>query len=410
MMRAIADAKLQVGKRMVMILVGSVFLLTSLGFSPVYGGQVRGVTEDLVKIGGIIDLTGPVAGQTKLWAEAWKSYFKDLNEQGGIQGRKIKLIIEDDRYSIPLGIAGFKKLIYRDEVYALLGPTSTGETKALFDQIEKTKTPSFTASLAEEMTTPYRRYIFSLAPSYDDQVKVIFDYILGDLKAKDPRIGFIAADTEFGKEGLRAARKWAEHFGIKLADEEVLGHGDLDATSQILGLKRAKTEYIIVHHGSEKVALCIRDARKYAFSDVLFFATYYGCDEMVVQIAGNAAKNFYGVHSFNSWYDETPGMKKLVSVATKYNLPTKALIKMYIQGWVQAMILAEAIKRQGKNLTLDGFVDAMETIDKFDTGGICGAITFTSKSHKGLRYLRIYTGDLEKERLKPVTDWRKPLE
>ena len=393
-----------------LFLVCVVSLILTLIFSQAsFSGNVRGVTDTSIKIGGIVDLTGPMAGQARLLAESWRNYFKDINEHGGINGKKVKLIIEDDRYSIPLAVAAFKKLIYRDEIFALLGPVSTGETKALFDKIEKNKVSSFTASLAEEMTTPYRRYIFTLAASYEDQAKVIFDYILGDLKVKDPRVAFVGSDDEFGKTGLRAVRRWAKHFGLKLVDEEVLDHGALDATSQILGLKRAKAEYVIAQEAGQKMALLVREAIKYRFSDALFFAMYYGCDELVVQIAGKAAKNYHGVHSFNSWYDESPGMKRLVAVAKRYNLTTKSLIKGYIQAWVQAMMLAEGIKRGGKSLTHDSFVDAMETIKNFDTGGICGHITYTSKSHKGLRYSRIYKADIEKERLKPVTDWREPL-
>jgi len=397
-------------KRIGVFLLSLSFLLVFSYLSPGHAGEVRGVTKDVVKIGGIIDLTGPVAGQTRFWAESWRSYFKHRNEHGGINGRKVKLIIEDDRYSIPLAVAGFKKLIYRDKVFALLGPTSTGETKALFDKIKKNKMPSFTASLAEDMTTPYRRYIFTLAASYEDQIKVIFDYILGDLKAKNPRIAVVSPDDEFGKTGLRAARKWAEYLGLKLVDEEILSHGALDATSQILGLKRAKAEYVIAHEGAAKLASLVRDAKKYRFSDTLFFATYYGCDEQVVQIAGNAAKNYYGVHSFNSWYDDSPGMRRLLDVSKKYNLTSKSLIKMYIQGWVQAMMLAEGIGRGGDNLTPDSFVDAVETIENYDTGGICGPITYTAESHKGVRFCRVYKGDIEKKRLKPVVDWRTPLE
>ena len=119
-------------------------------FWSTYGstGPVRGVTDTTIKIGAIMDLTGPVAGDITLpIAEGLRNYMRHVNDMGGIFGRKIKLIVEDDRYSIPAGLAAFKKLLFRDEIFALFGPASTGEARALFGQIEKLKVPNLTGMI-----------------------------------------------------------------------------------------------------------------------------------------------------------------------------------------------------------------------------------------------------------------------
>ena len=100
--------------------VVSVFVLALFSSVASYAEKVRGVTGDTVKIGLIGDMTGPVTAVIVPMANGIKNYFKNINAQGGIHGRKVKVIHEDDRYSIPLTFAAFKKLVYKDKVLAAI--------------------------------------------------------------------------------------------------------------------------------------------------------------------------------------------------------------------------------------------------------------------------------------------------
>jgi branched-chain amino acid transport system substrate-binding protein len=110
-----------------------------------------------------------------------RNYYRNQNEQGGIHGRKVKLIVEDTRYPIPLSSAAFKKLLYRDKVFALFGPDGTGQTMVLKGQIEKLKVPSIGISVAKTIVQPTQRYIFIAATPYEDQISVMFDYLMNVL-------------------------------------------------------------------------------------------------------------------------------------------------------------------------------------------------------------------------------------
>ncbi|MFH1624141.1 MAG: ABC transporter substrate-binding protein, partial [Pseudomonadota bacterium] len=147
-----------------------VLILIFLVSTPLYAENVRGVTDDTMKIGVIIDLSGPFTGATVPIKEAIAVHFKHINEMGGIHGRKVKLIIEDDRYSIPLAIAAFKKLVYKDEIFATFGPSQTGASVALSSKIEKQGLVTFPCSHSERMVTPHKRHIFMPGASYADQV------------------------------------------------------------------------------------------------------------------------------------------------------------------------------------------------------------------------------------------------
>jgi branched-chain amino acid transport system substrate-binding protein len=128
--------------------------------------DTRGVTADTIKIGSIADLTSVVSNLGIAVVEAQRNYIRYINDQGGIHGRKIKLIVEDDHYSIPLGMAAYKKLVYKDQIFALLGPLSTGFAKTLFRHIEKDRLPNIPMGMDKEMMEPYKRYVFPATGTY----------------------------------------------------------------------------------------------------------------------------------------------------------------------------------------------------------------------------------------------------
>ena len=381
-------------------------LLMGLWSHSTYAEEVRGVTDHTIKFGIIGDMTGPAVATWFPMIEGVRNHFRHVNDQGGIHGRKVKVIAEDSRISIARALAAFKKLAYRDRVIAFWGPGSTSEIFALFSQIEKEKMPDMSPSPSEGLLKPFKRYVFLLAALYDEQVGVMMDYIKNDLEAKDPRIAVVYTDNESGKTVLRSVRKYTKLYGLNLVSEQVLNFGAVDATSQVLNLKRAKADYIIQLAIIQVAACLLRDARKYSL-DATFFATMYGCDEDTVKLAGKASKKFIGAHCFSPWYEESPGVVKMRDVSLKYQ-PGKTHNRYYTQGWVAAMLFTDAMKRAGKDLTSEKLVDRLEEIKDFDTKGLCGPITFTSKNHKALDSVKLYKADVEKALLIPVTGWRRP--
>ncbi|MBI4619379.1 MAG: ABC transporter substrate-binding protein [Desulfobacterales bacterium] len=398
-------------KHSLLITAAVVFSLLVLFMSaPSYGGEVRGVTDKAITIGIIMPMTGPIAPLEGALALAGgsRNYFRYLNEKGGINGRKIDPIIHDCRFAIPGAIAGFKKLIYRDNAFAIFLP-GTGQTLALTPQILKEKVPTITASLSETVITPVekKRYIFIPCASYQDQITILIDYIMKDLKAKDPRIAFVTLEIEYGKVGLAAARERLKHYGLDLVNVEIMSVGAVDATTTILNINRAKADYVIVHLDMTTSIAFIRETKKYKMG-ARMLGDYYSCDEDIVRAVGSAAKDYIGSHTFNSWYDETPGIAELRKVTLKYEPgDPKMRNRYYIQGWVMSMIFAEAMKRAGKDLTSENMVEAMESLKEFDTNGLSAPITYTPTNHKAGEYCRLFKADVEKSRMVPISGWVK---
>lgn len=375
----------------------------------VFSKSVRGVTNNTIKIGAIFDQTGPIAGDIGLpITEALKVYTSYINDNGGVLGRKVTAIVEDDRYSIPAGIAAFKKLLYKDQIFALIGPASVGETKALFSQIEKVKIPTLTGAPAEAVINPLRKYIFMTFNVYDDQIGAIYAYIVNTLKSKKIDITFVYPDAESGKVVLKSANKWANFFNLKIKTE-VINLGALEATSQVMNIRRRKPTHIIIHHGSPGTVVLLRGLRKFGLS-IPVFGTMVTCTEDTVRMAGKSSKNYTGAHPFASWYDDLKGSERMRKITLKYKPGTEKPYrsKIYTLGWVLAEIFYEALQRTGKNLNVNNFLATLESIKNYDTKGLCGPISFSPKNHKGLSHSKLYKADPKSGKLVPASDWVNP--
>lgn len=389
-----------------------VFLMTCLGLLCATNAlpQERGVTKDTIKIGTILVKTGPVAALGLPDGWGIQDAFTEVNEQGGTNGRKIESIWEDDQFKTPQAISAFNKLIYRDKVLSIVTCGGTPQTIALFDLINKDKVVNIPNALADEMYEPYRPYIFILGATYETQVQLMFDYIMHDLKAKNPRIAVVYAETEFGKKGLEAAQKRAKQYGIKLVSELVLNIGAVDASSQILSLKKDNVDYVVTCNLAPPIITFLKTAEKYDYWPTTF-GINWSCDDVVVKACKTAAKNYIGVNFVGGWADDTLGMKRVRELAKKSGRdPDKMLTSLYTHGVATGTVYAEGLKRAGQNLTPDSFKNALETLKDFDTGGIVPPVTFTSTSHAPSPLSRLYRADPDKGAMIPITDWRKPME
>ena len=389
-----------------------VFLMTCLGLLYATNAlpQERGVTKDTIKIGTILVKTGPVAALGLPDGWGIQDAFTEANEQGGINGRKIESIWEDDQFKTPQAISAFNKLIYRDKVLSIVTCGGTPQTIALFDLINKDKVVNIPNALADEMYKPYKPYIFILGATYETQVQLMFDYIMHDLKAKNPRIAVVYAETEFGKKGLEAAQKRAKQYGIQLVAELVLNIGSVDASSQVLSLKKDNVDYVVTCNLVPPIITFLKTAEKYDYWPTTF-GINWSCDDVVVKACKTAAKNYIGVNFVGGWSDDTPGMKRVRELAKKNGRdPDKMLTSLYTHGVATGTVYAEGLKRAGQNLTPDSFRNALETLKDFDTGGIIPPVTFTSTSHAPSPLSRLYHADPDKGAMMPITDWRKPME
>ena len=267
--------------------------------------------------------------------------------KGGINGRKIKMLWEDDGFQAPKAVAAVKKLIIRDKVLTIMTTGGTNQTIANMKNIERYQIANIPNAMALEFFDPLNPYIFALGALYEWQYQVIVDYINDDIKMEDKKIGVVYTKKEYGKKGLDAVKKRAAKYNIPVVAELVLPTGAVDASSQVLALQKAGANLVITCDVLPPIISFLKTAEKYNYWPKVF-GFNWATDDLLVKACGPAAKNYIGAGFVGSWTDDSPGIKLVRELAAKYDRKPK-LSSLYIGGVGVSMLFAEAIKKAGKD-------------------------------------------------------------
>lgn len=385
----------------------SVLLVFAAGFTH----AETGVTQDAIKVGVISDLTGPTAIGGIGMADGITSFFNELNEQGGIHGRKVQAIVEDCAYSPAKAVAAAKKLIANDQIFAFVSPWGTAPTTALFPIAEKEKIPIASAcSLSTSMYDPLKKYVFAVGTNYVDQSILIVEYILNDLKAKNPKIALFCQDDDWGQDhrkGLEIARK---KYNLPPIAVETYKYDAVDFNSQVVNLMREKPDFVILASAIKSGAMFLKEAYKLQWKPTFIGTNTLGLIA-TLQLAGEYGQGLLVLNIFAMADEDIPGMKRLVSASKesfgdKWMPAGEKIHPYYVYGWLNAMVFAEGAKRAGKDLTRDGLMKAMEGIKDFDPEGVMGTISYSATSHGSPGFARMTKGDVGKKAFIPLTGWR----
>jgi len=368
----------------------------------------RGLSDTSINVGLMLDLTGPIASTDVPIAKGAKMALEYINYKGGVHGRKFNIFVSDDRYKAPIAIAEFKRLVKDKNIFVFLGPGGTPTLMALKPLVQKEKLPHISVPASPQAGNPPMRYTFNVLNSRAREVAVLFDYIFHDLKKKNPRIGLIYPDNEYGRAGLRAARERAKFYNTKLVDEQIVNFGATDAASQVLQMKRSKPDFVLVYHVAENVALVLKDAKRYGLN-ATFMGIMEGTRDDLIEFAGDAARNYVGTQQFASWDDNCPGMVELKKAVNHFEPDSKRKGTYFTYGWSEAMAFVRALQKAGKDVSAEKLVDTLENFHNEDMGGLISPITFGPGLREGGTGVKLFKADVGKKRMVEIgSGWRMP--
>ncbi len=358
--------------------------------------------KEPVKLGGIFDITGATGDVGKPYAEGVKAYVKWLNENGGVNGRKVDLIDIDYAYKIPQAVEAYKKLATQDKVPAILG-WGTGDTEAMVPFISKDKIPYISGSLSENLlTVADHPYNFMVAASYSDQARVILKYIKDNAKEETPKVALIYNDTGFGRSPIADAEAFAKKIGVEIVDKEIVDLKALDATSQLLNMDKAGVKYAIIQETSNATATILKDAKKLGLK-TQFFGLNWTADEISLKLAGDVAEGYIGVVPFAFPFEDVPGMKQVEEGFKLMGMSLDQLNQKHVQGWLSAMIMLEGYKRAGDKITGENIKKGLENLNEFASGDLGAPVSFSADSHRGSSKVKLY--QVKNGQWTPITDW-----
>ena len=342
-------------------MVGLALGLVALAGTAMGQGAARGVTGNEIVLGMHTDLSGPAATYGVSSSNAVKMRFDEVNEKGGLHGRKIRLIVEDTQYQVPRAVQAGAKLINRDRIFAMVAPLGTPMNNALFkDQLEAGVPNLFPLSAARSMYEPFHKLKFYGAASYVDQVRAGINYFV---KSKNKKaLCAMYQDTDFGKEVLDGVTAQAEKLKIKVVETVTHKPTDQDFTAQITKLKGAGCDLVVLGTIVRDSIVPYATARKIGWTDVDFLGSAATYDGFVAGAQGGVTEGLYAMGLTDFPYRDTlsPTAQQWFD---RYKERYKADPNIgAVYGHVAADLTVVGLQKAGKDLTLDSFVKGLESV------------------------------------------------
>jgi branched-chain amino acid transport system substrate-binding protein len=317
--------------------------------------------------------------------------FEEVNAAGGIHGRKLEWVSEDDETSPPKALAGYKKLTGQDQVFAVFGPAASAIGAAMVPAIKAANVPTFIAvPSTPAVTEPTVKNLFRTG-SLNDRMQgvAVADYVVGPLAGK--RIALIRQSDEYGKRGSDSIVDRMKQKGSAPVSHEIFGPADTDFTSQILKIRETNPDVLIVYGYPSPSAIITRQAKQLGVSAKIIGSNATS-SRKYPQIVGDAAAGTQNVITVAGLPEsDEPAMK---AYRERFEKRFPELVKQDrpdladLLGYGGALAFVEGLKKAGPDLTRDKFVGALESLKDFKTG-ITLPTTFSAASHEGNNAARI---------------------
>lgn len=335
-----------------------------------------------IKIGAILSVTGPASFLGAPEAKTLEMLVAETNQKGGVMGRQVQLIIKDSGASPEKAFSFAKQLIEEDKVFAIIGPSTSGETMKIKGVAEAGKTILLSCAAAEDIVNPVAKWVFKTPQKDSDAVIKIFQEMK---KMKISRIGVLSGNDGFGNAGKGQIEKLAPQYGITIAANEVYDAKASDLTAEVTKIKAADVQAIINWSVVPAQAIVIKNARQIGIKVPIFQSHGFG-NIKYVQAAGAAAEGVL-----------FPAGRLLVADVLPNSNPQKALLGKYAKDYESKYkeqpstfgghaydaytILLKAIE-QAKSTDTEAVRTAIEHLKGFvGTGGI---FNFSPTDHNGL--------------------------
>ena len=342
--------------------------------------QVPGVTADKIRIGSFGALTGPGYLYGKLPMNGIEVVFDEVNAAGGINGRKLELVREDDRCDPAAAIGAVKKLVSEDNVFAVIGGGCSNATFAAREALEQAKIPLVVmASVHDGITTPVSPAIFSTALTSTLESQAQLQYAI-DQGAK--RIAVISMRDAWGRSRYTPLMEAFKAKGITpVADEEMAPDAN-DATAQVLRLKSANADAVIIVLYPKPGAIFLRDAQKLGFKPLAIGQTGIGDPAAFEEQVGSpgATAQFRTISMVRYTPEDSAVDKWRKAVEAKF--PGDRLSVFNLFGVGAAEVMVEGLKRAGKDLTREKLVEALNSLKDFQTSVYGAGITCSPTDHR----------------------------
>lgn len=363
-------------RKVFMVLLGLCFVF----FSQQLVLAEVGVSENEILIGQAAALDGPAKALGQGMKAGLDAYFSYINDQGGVDGRKIRLVSYDDGYEPERCIEQTRKLI-GEGVFALIGYVGTPTSKAAVPIIEEEKVPyigPFTG--AEFLRNPVKPMVVNVRGSYFMETEALVKHLVDQLGLKS--IACFYQNDSYGQAGLAGVKKALEKRGMNMAAEGTYERNTLAVKGGLGRIKAASPEAIIMVGAYAPCAEFIKLAKQIGMNDVKYCNISFVGSAALKDALGTAGEGVIISQVVPFPWDQSIALvREYQTILAKY-APKQLPGFVSLEGFMVAKFFAQAIKVCGANVTRNGLISAIENTGTFDLGGV--ALTFGSSDHQGM--------------------------
>lgn len=380
--------------------------LTTLALALTLGTSAlaqQGVGKDTLTLGSIQDLSGPIAGFGKQVRMGLQLAADEINEQGGINGRKIDLKVEDSAYDPKRAVLAAQKLVNQDKIFAMIAHIGTAQNMAAMPvQFSKNVVNFFPVTAAREMFEPLHPLKYAFAATYFDQMRLAAPRLIKERNIKKPCT--IYQDDEFGLEVMRGAEAGLKSIGMDFAERTTYKRGATDFSSQVARMKSAGCDMVVLGTIIRETVGTIGESRKTGFSPV-FLGSSAAYTDLIHKLGGPAMNGLYAAMTAQHPYlDEASQPIRFWAnkYKTKFN-EDPTVFSVY--GYQALMHFASAASKAGRNLTHETFIKSMDSMSFPQDIFGSPPMTFSAKKRLGNESSRL--SQIQEGRWKVISDYMK---
>jgi len=361
--------------------------------------QASAHAAEPIRIGAIFSVTGPASFLGEPERNTAKMLEEDFNKAGGLLGRKVEVTVYDDESDATKAVTAVDRLIKRDRVVAVIGPSTSGSTLAIVPKVEEAKLPLISCAAAKKIVEPVKRWVFKTPQSDALAVRKIYQHAK---KAGLGKIAVLTASDAFGAAGREELKDVAAQVGMTIVADEVFGPKDTDMTAQLTRIKGTAAQAIVVWGTNPGPAVIARNRVQLKIGLPLYMSHGVASPKFI-ELAG--PENAEGIL--------LPAGRLIAEGQVPAGHPQKAILANYIKeyesrfkqptstfggyAWDAIMLVAQAAKR-AQSAEPAAIRDALEATRGF--WGTTGEYNFSAEDHNGLTeeafvMVRITKGDWE---------------
>ncbi len=363
-------------------------LLAALPTVATAHGRVPGVTDTEIVIGLTAPMSGPAAiyGNLALAKEAWARY---VNDSGGVHGRKLKVLLKDDGFNPARAVANLKEM--KDSVFLTTGLVGSAVANAARDEIAEARLPLVNAYASPQIWARQPRdklkYVFISYPDYADEADYLVTFSVTRLGAQ--RLAVFYQNDDWGKEVMEGVGRAMKTLGGKASVAAAVPYevSDRELGRQALKFRESGADTLFLAALNTHSANLVREMAKVGYRPRLVGSFTIGDYQVMYRLLGELWEGAY--FAVIGAVPGDPETKVILDILMKYEPKLQGREATALTGAVNMIIVVEGLKKAGRSLTRDGFVEAMESIKGFTVLGLSAPVTFGFNHHHGLNAVRL---------------------